>query len=638
MRVIGTAGHVDHGKSTLVEALTGTHPDRLKEEQEREMTIDLGFAWMTLPDGEEVGIVDVPGHRDFVENMLAGVGGIDAALFVVAADEGVMPQTREHLAILDILQIQGGVVALTKTDLFSRTDLASSEWLDLVEEDVRHALRDTVLEEAPIVRVSARSGAGIEDLMQVLFESLANKPVRPDYGRPRLPVDRVFTISGFGTVVTGTLIDGQLRVGDEVELLPGGLRGRVRGLQTHKRKEAVAVPASRTAVNITGVNVDQIQRGDVLAHPGDYTPTRRIDVRFRLLPDTSQAIKHNTQVKLFIGSAEIVARLRLLGIELLQPGEEGWLQLELRQPVVAVRGDHYILRRPSPAETLGGGTVVDPHPKGRHKRFTKNVLARLEALSQGTPAEVMMESLAALGAAPLREVVTRASLPEAAANKAIVELQESGQLINLEDGVKNLAPISETLVAGKSYWEQMTSRMVQIVRNYHETYPLRRGMQKEELKSRLKSTARLFNAAMQKLVVEGYLAESGPLVHLPDHEIRFSAQQERAIQALLARFKASPFTPPTVKEAQAEVGEEIYNALTELRILLPVSPEVVFRREIYEQMVAEVRRLLEKNETISAAQVRDHFDTSRRYALALLEHLDKVGVTVREGDVRRLKK
>jgi selenocysteine-specific elongation factor len=516
-------------------------------------------------------------------------------------------------------------VALTKTDLFSRTDLASSEWLDLVEEDVRHALRDTVLEEAPIVRVSARSGAGIEDLMQVLFESLADKPVRPDYGRPRLPVDRVFTISGFGTVVTGTLIDGQLRVGDEVELLPGGLRGRVRGLQTHKRKEAVAVPASRTAVNITGVNVDQIQRGDVLAHPGDYTPTRRMDVRFRLLPDTSQAIKHNTQVKLFIGSAEIVARLRLLGIELLQPGEEGWLQLELRQPVVAVRGDHYILRRPSPAETLGGGTVVDPHPKGRHKRFTKNVLARLEALSQGTPAEVMMESLAALGAAPLREVVTRASLPEAAANKAIVELQESGQLINLEDGVKNLAPISETLVAGKSYWEQMTSRMVQIVRNYHETYPLRRGMQKEELKSRLKSTARLFNAAMQKLVVEGYLAESGPLVHLPDHEIRFSAQQERAIQALLARFKA-------------EVGEEIYNALTELRILLPVSPEVVFRREIYEQMVAEVRRLLEKNETISAAQVRDHFDTSRRYALALLEHLDKVGVTVREGDVRRLKK
>lgn len=638
MRVIGTAGHVDHGKSSLVEALTGTHPDRLKEEQDREMTIDLGFAWMTLPDGEEVGIVDVPGHRDFVENMLAGVGGIDAALFVVAADEGVMPQTREHLAILDILQIHGGVVALTKTDLFSRTDLASSEWLDLVEEDVRHTLRDTVLEEAPIVRVSARTGAGIEDLLQALVESLADKPVRPDYGRPRLPVDRVFTISGFGTVVTGTLIDGQLRVGDEVELLPGGLRGRVRGLQTHKRKEAAAVPASRTAVNITGVNVDQIRRGDVLAHPGDYTPTRRMDVRFRLLPDISQAIKHNTQVKLFIGSAEIVARLRLLGIEVLQPGEEGWLQLELRQPIVAVRGDHYILRRPSPAETLGGGMVVDPHPQGRHKRFTKSVLARLEALAQGTPAEVMMESLAALGAAPLREVVTRASLPEASANKAIVELQESGQLIKLEDGVKNLRAISETLVAGKNYWEQMTSRIIKIVRNYHETYPLRRGLQKEELKSRLKITPRLFNAALQKLVVEGYLEESGPLVHLPDHEIRFSAQQERAIQALLARFKASPSTPPTVKEAQAEVGEEIYNALTELRILLPVSPEVVFRREDYEQMVAEVRRLLEENETISAAQVRDNFDTSRRYALALLEHLDRVGVTVREGDVRRLKK
>lgn len=637
MRVIGTAGHVDHGKSTLVEALTGTHPDRLKEEQDREMTIDLGFAWMHLPNGEEVGIVDVPGHRDFVENMLAGIGGIDAALFVVAADEGVMPQTREHLAILDILQIPGGVVALTKVDLFRPDDLAGREWLDLVEEDLRLVLMGTVLEDAPITRVSARTGAGIKDLLHSVVSALADKPSRPDLGRPRLPVDRVFTVAGFGTIVTGTLIDGQLQVGDEVEILPAGVSGRVRGLQTHKRKEDVAVPGSRTAVNVSGVNVDQIARGDVLAHPGDYTPTRRMDVRFRLLPDASQTVKHNIEVKFFIGAAEVIARLRLLGAEVLQPGDEGWLQLELREPVVALRGDRYILRRPSPAETLGGGTVVDPQPKGRHKRFTKSVLDRLDALAKGTPADVVMESLLALGAAPLRAVVARASLPEAAINVALSELQNDGLLINLEDDQGKLTGDSDRLVAGKGYWEQLSSRLLGAVENYHQTYPLRRGMPKEELKSRLKISPRLLNATVKKLSAAGRLEELGPLVLLPGYEIRFNQLQERAVKSLLERFKSNPFAPPTIKEAQTEVGEEMYNALVELEVLVTVSPEVVFRREDYGHMVAEIRRLLAKHDTISAAEVRDHFDTSRRYVLALLEHLDKVGVTVRVGDVRRLK-
>jgi selenocysteine-specific elongation factor len=637
MRVIGTAGHVDHGKSTLVEALTGMHPDRLKEEQDREMTIDLGFAWMTLPNGEEVGIVDVPGHRDFIENMLAGVGGIDAALFVVAADEGVMPQTREHLAILDILRIQGGVVAITKTDLVANGDLGGSDWLDLVEEDLHRVLSGTVLEGAPIVRVSARTGAGIPELLQALSRTLADKPQRPDLGRPRLPVDRVFTISGFGTVVTGTLTDGRLRVGDEVEILPKGFRGRVRGLQTHKRKEEVAVPASRTAVNISGINVDQIERGDVLVHPGDYRPTRRLDVRFRLLADASQPIKHNTGVKLFIGAAEMIARLRLLGTDVLGPGEQGWLQLELRDPVVAMRGDHYILRWPSPAETLGGGTVADPHPKGRHKRFSNSVVARLEALSQGTPSDVVLESLLALGAAPLRDVFARASLPESAAGQALRALTNSGQLVILETRSGDLSSSDDVLVTSKGYWDQIASQAVQVVENHHQMFPLRRGMQREELKSRLKVTPRLFNATLKKLVAEGRLVESGPLVFLPGHEIRFNPRQESSVQSLLARFKSSPFSPPTIKEAQSEIGEELFNALVDLGVLVPVSPEVVFRREDYHRMVEEVRRLLQASGTVTAAQVRDHFNTSRRYALALLEHLDEVGVTVREGDVRRLK-
>jgi selenocysteine-specific elongation factor len=638
MRVIGTAGHVDHGKSTLVEALTGTHPDRLKEEQEREMTIDLGFAWMTLPNGEEVGIVDVPGHRDFIENMLAGVGGIDLALFVVAADEGVMPQTREHLAILDILQIQGGVVALTKIDLFKQDDPSGSDWLDLVEDDVRKALVGTVLEQAPIIRVSARTGAGIQSLRQALVESLADKPPRPDYGHPRLPIDRVFTVAGFGTVVTGTLMDGQLSVGDEIEILPTGLRGRVRGLQTHKRKEEVAVPASRTAVNISGVNVDQIQRGDVLVYPSDYNPTRRVDLRFRLLPSANQPIKHNTEVKFFIGSAEKIARLRLLGVDILQPGEQGWLQLEIRDPVVATRGDHYILRNPSPPETLGGGVVVDPHPKGRHRRFSKSVIARLESLAQGTPKDVLMESLTALTAAPLRDVVARANLPEQAAIMALSELLESGQLLLLEDVRGDVSLTSNVLVTSRSFWEQLAARALQTVENYHQTYPLRPGMSKEELKSRLKLSPRLFNAVLQKLSEDSSLEEKGPLVLRPGHEIRFEPGQERTFQDLFARFKDSPFAPPTIKEVQLKVGEEVYNALVDLGILVPVSSEVVFRREDFDQMVTEIRRLLEERQTITAAEVRDHFNTSRRYALAFLEYLDKIDVTVRQEDIRRLKK
>ena len=304
MRVIGTAGHVDHGKSTLIAALTGTHPDRLKEEQAREMTIELGFGWMTLPNGEEVGIVDVPGHRDFIENMLSGIGGIDAALLVIAADEGVMPQTREHLAILDILQIPTGIIVLTKTDL-----APDSAWLDLVEADIRAAVKDTVMKDAPILRVSAKTKIGLESLVSNLETSLQQEPPRIDLGRPRLPIDRVFSISGFGTVVTGTLLDGQLAIGDDVEILPSGQKGRVRGLQTHKKKEDKAVPGSRTAVNISGIETESIQRGEVVVHPNQYQPTRRIDARFRLLKDVSSVLKHNSEVKFFVGASE-TARLR----------------------------------------------------------------------------------------------------------------------------------------------------------------------------------------------------------------------------------------------------------------------------------------------------------------------------------------
>jgi selenocysteine-specific elongation factor len=646
MRVIGTAGHVDHGKSTLVQALTGTHPDRLKEEREREMTIDLGFAWLTLPkseflpEGEEVGIVDVPGHRDFIENMLSGVGGIDAALLVIAADEGVMPQTREHLSILDILQIGGGVVALTKVDL-----IEDREWLDLVEEDVRKQLSSTVLANAPIVRVSSRTREGLPELLQSLGACLAEQPLRPDLGRPRLPIDRVFTMAGFGTVVTGTLVDGHLKVGDEIQILSselgsnqGDLRGRIRGLQTHKRKEDLAVPGSRTAVNISGIDLQHVHRGDVIVHPGDYPLTHLLDVRFRLLRDVIQPLEHNTEVKFFIGATEVVARVRLLGVEQLLPGQETWLQLELAEPVVAMRNDRYILRRPSPGETLGGGVVVDPRPKRRHKRFSEETLTQLESLTKGLPTEVLLQASMVLGAAPFQEVVTRANLDPVTARQAAQELALAGQLLPIEfdEGEHDFTP--QELVTNRAYWEKLISRVKEIVDSYHQAFPLRRGVLREELKSRLKLSSRLFNACSRKWLQMGLLEENGLYLLKLGHEIRFTPQQQRSIDGLLSRFAAAPFAPPSIKECQAEVGEELYSALLETGELIAVSPDVVFRRKDFEKMGEELRKILERQGTITAAEVRDFFNTSRRYVLAFLEYLDSKGVTVRDGDVRRLKK
>jgi selenocysteine-specific elongation factor len=629
MHVIGTAGHVDHGKSTLVAALTGINPDRLKEEREREMTIDLGFAWVTLPDGELAGIVDVPGHRDFIENMLAGVGGIDAALFVVAADEGIMPQTREHLAILDILQVGAGVIALTKTDLVD-----DPEWLAMVEDEVHQATRGTVLADAPLVRVSARTGAGLQELKYALSRVLGTCPARPNLGRPRLPVDRVFTIQGFGTVITGTLVDGELHSGDEIEILPSGLRGRIRGLQTHKQKEETAVPGSRTAVNISGISVSQVARGDVAAFPGVYHPTQLLDVRFRLLADATGPVRHNQELKLFLGTSETLSRVRLLGADELKPGEEGWLQLELEQPVVAVKGDHYILRRPSPGETLGGGEIVEPHPKSRHKRFSGEVLARLEALSFGSPSEMLLQAMVASGAAPLREAVERSHLDQANAKQAIQDLVLSDQVVAFETGELSFG--SPILVMARQTWLQVSGQAVDEMTAYHQLYPLRRGMPREQLKSRLKFAASLFNVLVRKCVQDGLIAESGAILHLPGREVFLSTRQQEQVNALLTRFATAPYSPPSIKECQAELGDDLYNALIENGQLVPVSDEVVFRRQDYETLLAEVRQQLKTEGTLTVAQFRDRYNTSRRYALAFLEHLDAVGVTIRQGDVRRL--
>ena len=526
-------------------------------------------------------------------------------------------------SIIKLWLAESGLIVLTKIDL-----VQDPAWLGLLTSDIQLALANTSLRDAPIIPVSAKTGAGLELLITNLQLLLQNKSPRPNLSRPRLPVDRVFSMAGFGTVVTGTLSDGTLSVGDEIEILPSGLRGRVRGLQTHKKKEERAAPGSRTAVNISGVSVEQIRRGEVLTRPGQYQSTRRLDARLRLLGDASAPMAHNDEVKFFIGASETIGVVRLLGVEQLAPGEEAWVQLELREPIVAVRGDHYILRRPSPSETLGGGMVVDPHPSARHKRMDESVLASLELMAGGSPSEMLMQAAQALGTATRSELTTRARLDESIAKSAIETLIADGALIALD----------ESLLITQSHWRDLRDKTVEQVTAHHKNFPLRRGIPREELKSKLKLDTRLFNALITNYELRNTLIHSAGFMALPSHQVTFSPAQQIKVDALLNRFAAAPFATPSVKECIAEVGEDVFVALADTGAVRLVSPEVVFRAADYESLVAGIKSALAERGQITLAEVRDLFGTSRKYAQALLEHLDASGITTRDGDVRVLAK
>jgi selenocysteine-specific elongation factor len=442
-------------------------------------------------------------------------------------------------------------------------------------------------------------------------------------------------MSGFGTVVTGTLLDGQLALGDEVEILPSRQKGRVRGLQTHKKKEEKAVPGSRTAVNISGVETESIKRGEVVVQPGQYQATRRIDARVRILKDVSAALKHNSEVKFFVGASETIATLRLLGTEELRPGEEGWIQLELRNPIVTVRGDRYILRRPSPGETLGGGVIVDHQPKGRHKRFDEDVLRSLESLSQGTPADVLLEAALALNIAGVKEVVARSRLEVADAEAALMKLLEERSLIPLEAGRHTVT--SDLLVIARPHWTALQKKILQMVGSYHRNFPLRRGIPREELKSRLKLSPRAFNATVANFLSRNILKDSGNSLATPEHEVRFDNGQRARVEAVMRKFEQNPYSPPGIKELLTDVDEEILNALTERGEFMAVSSDIIFRKADYDVMVSKIKNEIQNKGSITLGEVRDLFNTSRKYAQALLEYLDAAGVTVRDGDFRKLK-
>lgn len=616
MIVVGTAGHIDHGKSTLVTRLTGTDPDRLAEEKQRGMTIDLGFAWLRLPDGEILSIVDVPGHERFVSNMLAGVGGIDMALLVVAADESVMPQTREHVDILDLLGVRRGVVALTKCDL------VDDDLRDLASEEVAELLSRTSLAGSPVVPVSAVTGEGTDQLLSALSDAARSVPARGEGGSPYLPVDRVFTLPGFGTVVTGTLHDGSLSLGDDVELLPSGRRARVRSLQIHGGAVERALPGSRVAANLPGIEVRDVTRGDVVARPGRIVPTRRFDAGLRVVADAPFALKHGQEVALHLGSGEYRATVSILGDDELAPGESGWVQVRARTPVPAVRRERFILRLPAPARTIAGGSVIDPRP--RHRRGDSPAQTRLEALASGDPGRELAAALDTPHTVSRDEVVAITGLAADEVDRALVRASEEGRAVPI--GPRYAGPRSWALVSGRVERELST---------YHTENPLRRGMPREELRRKIRRAREEWPAWLEALVRRGVVKDVDGLVALPNFE---GAGRERRAEAdvVLAILARSPTTPPSAHDLQSAAGtdEALLTFMADSGEIVHIGGGIYFAPQVYEQLAAIALDIISRHGSVTIAQFRDAAGTSRRYAQAFLEHLDARRITRRQGDVR----
>jgi selenocysteine-specific elongation factor len=619
MYVIGTAGHVDHGKSTLVKALTGIDPDRLQEEKAREMTIELGFAWLTLPSGREISVVDVPGHERFIKNMLSGVGGIDLAMLIVAADESVMPQTREHLAILDLLQVKRGLVVLTKADT------VDEDWIELVKVEVEEALRGTSLEGATMAEVSAITGQGMPELLQLLDSTLEKSVRREDLGRPRLSIDRSFVMTGFGTVVTGTLLDGSLSVGQEIEMVPSGLRRRIRGLQSHQQKVESIGPGNRVAVNLASTTQGEAERGQVLTLPGWLRPTRIVDVRIRMIPSAPHPIKHNLGVTFHTGTSESFARVRLLDVPELRPGQEGWAQIHLADPLAVVKGDYFVVR--SSQSTLGGGQVIDPDPS-RHRRFQQGVLEKLEVMAEGSPEDLVLKALETVEPAGLTALARGANLASDQTTELIGALVESGDVVALGGSTADANAVFMTSVG----WARLRSQVDNAVQAYHVANPLRGGIPREELRSRLGLSQAIFTNVLALMTAGGVVAEAASTVRSPDHEVTLSPEQEKATAGYVAALERERYSPPT----DNALDPALLAVLIECGSVVRINESLVFATSAYSEMVGRIVEHLKANGAITVADVRDAFGTSRKYALPLLEYLDQQHITRRNGDERVL--
>jgi len=627
--VVGTAGHIDHGKTSLVKALTGTDTDRLPEEKARGITIDLGFAFLEEPGGLTIEIVDVPGHERFIRNMLAGVGGIDLAMLVIAADEGVMPQTREHLAICSLLHIKVGLIALTKADL------VEPDWLELVREDVAAAVRGTFLEGAPILPVSAKTGQGLADLRAALRGLAAAVPPRGTDQLPRLPIDRVFTVKGFGTVVTGTLTAGALSVDDRVEVYPKGAEAKIRGLQAHGHAVASARAGQRTAINLQGLERAALGRGDVVGLPGTLVPSLLVDGTLELLPDAPRAVKSRTRVRFHVGTSEIMARVLLLDRPELAPGDTAFARLRLEAPLVARPGDRFVVRSYSPVLTIGGGTLLDVDPP-RFKRKAPALVAHLSLLQTGSPEAVLEEHVRHVGSAGVRLATLAGRVPfgPERLRGLLDRLQQAGRVVAVD---------RDWFIHPDSF-ARLRTLVVEALTTFHRTSPLKPGMSREELRGRAGGAdERVFAFLLSSLGAGGSVKTDRDKVRLASHEVRLSPEQQRVVDRLEEDFLRAEAAPPSAEEALGRAGlagddeHELFQVLVQAGKLVRVKESLFFHARALDAIQTKLVALLRERKEIGPGDIKDLLGISRKYAIPLLEFFDQRRVTARVGERRILR-
>ena len=613
MFVVGTAGHVDHGKSTLIQALTGIDPDRLSEEKTRGMTIELGFAWLELPSGNEISIVDVPGHERFIKNMLMGAGSVDVALLIVAADEGVMPQTREHVAILDLLGIDTGIVVMTKKDLVDQ------DWLDLITLDVQESLEGTSLTNAEVVAVSAENGEGLDELKAALDKLISELPAHENTGNPRLPVDRSFTITGFGAVVTGTLTDGSLKTGQEVEILPSGHKARIRSLQVHEESLDQVGPGTRLAVNLSGIDHADIQRGDLVTSTNWLESSTAFDATFRVIPDAPRSVRHNHKVMLFAGTREVPATIRVLEGSEIAPGSTGWVQLRTQERIPVVRGDSFVVR--DTENTLGGGQVLEPNAP-RRKRNDTDTISFLETIASGSSEDVAFNALIGI------EPATSAQLAGATGTN----ITESGSAVDMLESEGRVIRLGADLdyVISTSGWQRIVDAASNTLAQFHISYPLRQGMPLQDFRGQLKLKTAPFGAVLYSMISDGLCSTNEASVGIPSHTPSLSTAAEAEAKEYLSLISTDRYSPST----ERPIDIQLLQFLSERGDVVRINGDIVYPSDAYVEMEAKILDAGSDGSEITITGVRELFGTSRKYTLAVLEHMDSKGLTRRTGDSR----
>ncbi len=625
MLTIATAGHIDHGKSSLIKALTSIDPDRLPEEKKRGMTIDLGFAWLQLASGETVGIVDVPGHEHFVRNVIPGLGGIDGALLVVAADDGWMPQTEEHIQILDLLGVGHGIVVLSKVDLIDDPD-----WLELVAKDIGERVAKTSLRDAPVIRVSSKDGSGIGELKKAIGQLAQKISPRKDIGKARLPVDRVFTIRGSGVVVTGTLTCGVLCSGDEVIISPGGLPAHIRAVESYKQPVDEAQPGSRIALNMSGIKKDDIKRGDtVLAMAKQARTSRIVDAEVRLLPPLARPLKINTELVLYLETRELRGRIILLGAKAISSVEPALVQIRFEQAVNTYIGEHFIIRRGSPAETIGGGVILDPFA-GKYKlRDSDRVLLLLERRINLNLEELILTEL------EKNRYIGRDKLLVASLYSS-VEIAEGVELLES----RNRLIVTSSYVIDPGFWQESTDKLLDILGREHSLNPLRKGLSQAELQSRLALPKEVFGYLITTLTGAGQIVREEDAIALAGYKPELSREQEAMVSKIIELFARSHSLPLTREALTAQIAgsEAVAHFMCRQRMLVELGEGVLFEQKHYQRVKDEIISFLKANGRISIQDVHLLFGFSRKYIIPLLSYLDREGVTRREGNVRVLAK